>query len=217
MLACVAMRSVLMSRNSSLRSWILVGLLSCTTGGCALFPGEMLTDRECMTRVMYFESNRSSEDGMLAVGTTVMNRVAAPGYPKTVCGVVGQPGQFASGVLSRPMNPRQAERVAKVADAVLDGARHPQVGNAMFFHTLGYSFPYTNMRYVAVTGGNAFYEKVAPGQGTPAPMPGVPFDPESADRERARSIDDLLSFSSEPFAGPVGAEIARRHIPLPGF
>ena len=179
-----------------------------------MFPGAALTDRECMTRVMYFESNRSSPDGMLAVGTTVMNRVAARGYPKTVCGVVGQPGQFASGVLTRSMNPRQAARVAAVADSVLDGARHPQVGDAMFFHTLGYSFPYTNMRYVAVAGGNAFYRKVAPGQGTPAPMPGVPFDPDAA--EQPHSIGDLLSFATEPVAGPVGAALAREAVPFPG-
>lgn len=197
-------------------SWILVGLASASAGGCALFPGQMLTDRECMTRVMYFESNRSSQDGMLAVGTTVMNRLAARGYPKTVCGVVGQSGQFADGVLTRPMNPRLAARVAQVADAVLDGARHPQVGNAMFFHTLGYSFSYTNMRYVAVAGGNAFYEKVAPGQGTAAPMPGVPFDPDARMAARPRSIGDLLSFSPEPLSGPVASRLAGERIPFPG-
>ncbi len=29
----------------------------------------------------------------------------------------------------------------------------------MYFHTAGHRFPYTNMHYVAVAGGNAFYEK----------------------------------------------------------
>ncbi|MDX7953055.1 cell wall hydrolase [Lichenihabitans sp. Uapishka_5] len=178
--------------------------------GCA---GGTLSDRDCMTRVMYFESNRSSPDGMLAVGTTVMNRVAAPGYPKSVCGVVGQSGQFASGVLSRPMSPRLAAKVAEVADAVLSGERHRAVGDAMFFHTLGYSFPYTNMRYVAVAGGNAFYEKVAPGQGTAAPMPGVPFDPDA--QARPRSIADILSFADDP--APVAAAITGQRIPFPGF
>jgi spore germination cell wall hydrolase CwlJ-like protein len=154
-----------MSQTRWIGGWVLVGLAAGSLGGCATFPGRELTDRECMTRVMYFESNRSSPDGMVAVGTTVMNRLASPRYPKTVCGVVGQPGQFAPGVLTRAMNPREAARVATMADAVLNGERHPQVGSAMFFHTAGLSFPYTNMHYVAVAGGNAFYEKVAPGQG----------------------------------------------------
>ena len=128
-------------------------------GGCGGLPGIALTDRECLTRAMYFESNRSSEDGMLAVGTTVMNRYESGRYPRSICGVVGQRNQYADGVLSKPMNARLAARVERVADRVLAGERHPQVGNAMFFHTVGYSFPYTNMHYVAVAGGNAFYEK----------------------------------------------------------
>jgi len=33
------------------------------------------------------------------------------------------------------------------------------VGNAQFFHTAGLTFPYNNMHYVLVAGGNAFYEK----------------------------------------------------------
>ena len=43
---------------------------------------------ECMTRAMYFESNRSSRDGMIGVGTVGMNRVAPDDFPDTVCGVV---------------------------------------------------------------------------------------------------------------------------------
>ena len=130
-------------------------------GGCGQFGSVAnLSDRECLARAMYFESNRSSEDGMLAVGTTVMNRVAAPNYPKTVCGVVGQRNQYAEGVLSHPMDSRARARSEYVADKVLSGERHPQVGSAMFFHTAGLTFPYSNMHYVAVAGGNAFYEKL---------------------------------------------------------
>ena len=46
-----------------------------------------------------------------------------------------------------------------MADKVLHGYRHPGVGEAKFFHTEGYTFPYTNMHYTWVAGGNAFYEK----------------------------------------------------------
>ena len=47
----------------------------------------------------------------------------------------------------------------QMAGRVLGGERHAGVQNAKFFHTEGYSFPYTNMHYVLVAGGNAFYEK----------------------------------------------------------
>jgi spore germination cell wall hydrolase CwlJ-like protein len=123
-------------------------------------------DHTCMTRVMYFESNRSSDDGMLAVGTVVMNRVESGKYPRTVCGVVGQKNQFADGVLSKPMREAQSlARAQRMASRVLGGARHRRVGDALFFHTAGHNFPYRNMHYVAIAGGNAFYERRNPGAG----------------------------------------------------
>lgn len=111
-------------------------------------------------RAMYFESNRSSEDGMLAVGTVVMNRLADPRYPKSVCAVVGQKNQFAPGVLTRRMTEKRPVALAsRVADRVLAGARHPGVRRAQHFHTAGLRFPYNNMHYVLEAGGNEFYEK----------------------------------------------------------
>lgn len=118
-----------------------------------------LSDRECLARAMYFESNRSSDAGMLAVGTVVMNRYKSGKYGSTICEVVGAPRQFAPGVLTRSMTDSGAPRARRIADAVLAGRRHPGVQNAQFFHTAGYKFPYKNMRYVLVAGGNAFYDK----------------------------------------------------------
>ena len=60
-------------------------------------------ERDCLMRAMYFEFNRSSRDGLLAVGTVVMHRVAAGNWGKSVCGVVGAHRQFAPGVMSRRM------------------------------------------------------------------------------------------------------------------
>ena len=122
------------------------------------------TERDCLGRAMYFESNRSDEEGLLAVGTVVMNRTEAALFPKGICEVVRQRGQFAAGVLTKPMQPKDLQRVADVTDAVLAGERHPKVGAAMYFHTAGRRFHYPNMHYVAVAGGNAFYEKLTRGR-----------------------------------------------------
>lgn len=108
---------------------------------------------------MFFEANRSSREGMIAVGSVVMNRVESGKYPRSVCGVVAQKNQFAPGIMTRKMNSKAMPEVRAAARAVLRGERHPQVQNAMFFHTYGHSFPYDNMHYVLVAGGNAFYEK----------------------------------------------------------
>lgn len=145
-----------------LRSLLALAALASTltVSGCATtgFFGRHLSPRECLMRAMYFESNRSSEEGMLAVGTVVMNRVGAPGYPHTICGVVGQPNQFAPGCLMQPLRGQGAALASRVADRVLSGARHPALPYTTHFHTAGLTFPYTNMHYVLEAGGNAFYE-----------------------------------------------------------
>lgn len=125
--------------------------------GCSF--GRRHSEQDCMERAMYFESNRSSRDGMVAVGSVVMNRVRSSDFPNSVCGVVGQKNQFARGIMTRKMDTRSAPKVSEAARSVLRGERHPLIGNAMFFHTAGHRFPYDNMHYVLVTGGNAFYEK----------------------------------------------------------
>ncbi|WP_375453578.1 cell wall hydrolase [uncultured Methylobacterium sp.] len=144
-----------------------------TTGSIPAATPVAATDaeRDCLGRAMYFESNRSDPEGLLAVGTVVMNRLENAAFPNGgICAVVGQPRQFAAGVLTKPMAEKDLQRVADAADAVLAGQRHPQVGRAMHFHTAGRTYPYDNMHYVAVAGGNAFYEKRKAGAPDLAPM-----------------------------------------------
>jgi spore germination cell wall hydrolase CwlJ-like protein len=140
-----------------------LAVVASSLGGCSFFGMQFgmaqLSEKECMMRAMYFESNRSSPEGMLAVGTVVVNRVNDPRYPKSVCGVVGQKNQFAQGVLSKKMTDSGAVLASQVADQVLSGARHPGVRGAQHFHTAGLRFPYNNMHYVLKAGGNEFYEK----------------------------------------------------------
>jgi spore germination cell wall hydrolase CwlJ-like protein len=91
----------------------------------------------------------------------VMHRLASGNYARSVCGVVGQRGQFAPGVMSRRMQGDTTD-LAKLADSILRGKRHPRLSkNVMFFHQAGLRFPYGNMRYVLVAGGNTFYYKAS--------------------------------------------------------
>lgn len=131
---------------------VLVALCGC---GIGRRPSEL----ECMERAMYFESNRSSREGMVAVGSVVMNRVRSGQFPRSVCGVVAQKRQFAPGIMTRRMDDRGLPLAREAARAVLRGERHPAIGNAMYFHQAGLRFGYDNMHYVLVAGGNAFYEK----------------------------------------------------------
>ena len=156
-----------MALSKAILRLVALAVTATSLGGCSFlginFGMAQLSEKECMMRAMYFESNRSSAEGMLAVGTVVMNRVKDPRYPKSICGVVGQKNQFAQGVLTRKMTDSGAVLAAQVADQVLRGARHPGVRNAQHFHTAGLRFPYNNMYYVLEAGGNEFYEKRTPG------------------------------------------------------
>ncbi len=125
-----------------------------------------------MARAMYFESNRSSRDGMIAVGSVIMNRVKSDAFPDTICGVVSQKNQFAPGVMSKSMDSRNAAVAKAAAQSVYKGERHPNIASAKFFHAAQYQASYNNMHYVLTTGGNAFYDKRRPENVTaPAPLP----------------------------------------------
>ena len=119
-------------------------------------------EHECMMRAMDFESNRSSRDGMIAVGSVVMNRVDSSDFPNSVCAVVSQKNQFAPGVMTKPMTDSGRPLAEASARAVLRGERHPRVRNARFFHAAWYKANFNNIHYVVTTGGNAFYEKRRP-------------------------------------------------------
>ncbi len=159
--------------NATLRTAASLACAGLVLAGCSTVGRQ--TELECMERAMYFESHRSSRDGLVAVGSVVMNRVESGQFPDTVCGVVGQKGQFASGVLSRKMNAKDLPKVREAATAVLRGERHPMIGKAMFFHSAKHRFSYDNMHYVLVTGGNAFYERRKKGQVT-QPVPPSPIE-----------------------------------------
>ena len=141
--------------------------------GCGGFKRH--TELDCMERAMYFESNRSSRDGMIAVGSVVMNRVTSGQYPRSVCGTVAQKGQFARGIMSRKMDSKSAPLVRNAAISVLRGERHPLIANAQFFHTASYRPRYNNIHYVLVTGGNAFYERRRP-ELVAKPIPPAPLE-----------------------------------------
>lgn len=172
-----------------------------------------------MARAMFFESKRSSREGLVAVGTVVMNRLKSNRHGGTVCAVVGEKGQFAPGVLSRPMNSKALPDIQAAADAVLKGERHPKVKNAMFFHQAGLKFPYKNMHYVLVAGGNAFYEKRSRGKVTQPPQePATAVATAKPDADKTKpGIDKTVVASVRPEGQRGSVEIAEAEQPVMSF
>lgn len=179
-----------------------------------------MSDRECLARAMYFESNRNREDGMLAVGTIVANRLEAGRFGATLCEVVARRAQFAPGVLSRKMvETGPADLARRVADAVLSGRRHPSAGGALYFHTHNVPFRNDDKHYVLVSGGNAFYRWSRGGTEEKAEANLKSLADAAAAAPEDREVGEKVvetALRQLPDAG-VGPEIAMKRMPPPVF
>lgn len=99
---------------------------------------------QCLTATIYYEAGSESLDGQRAVAQVVLNRVRHPAFPNSVCGVVYQGSQRATGCQftftcdgSSRRRPDRAgwERARTIASAALDGAVFAPVGQATHYHT----------------------------------------------------------------------------------
>ncbi|MGF6226791.1 spore germination cell wall hydrolase CwlJ-like protein [Inquilinus ginsengisoli] len=55
---------------------------------------QVLRQARCLAYAVYFETQGETRLGQLAVAQVVLNRLRSPAYPKTVCRVVADRGQF---------------------------------------------------------------------------------------------------------------------------
>ena len=79
----------------------------------------------------------SSYEGMLAVGTVIMNRIASSRFPNTLKGVIYQKGQFSpasSGKLARVLAKGPNSSAYAAAKEVLGGKRHSKVKGCLYFN-----------------------------------------------------------------------------------
>jgi spore germination cell wall hydrolase CwlJ-like protein len=68
---------------------------------------------ECMAKAIYFEAGNEPDEGKIAVGKVILNRIASGKYPTDVCSVVYQKNYRAAGcqfTFACERNPRIASR-----------------------------------------------------------------------------------------------------------
>ena len=124
-------------------------------------------DLECLTQAVYYEARGEGSDGMKAVAQVVLNRARHPAFPKSICAVVFQGSnratgcQFSftcSGIMNRRVNQAAWNRARKVATAALDGSVYSGVGSATHFHTTSVSPGWRNsLVRVNQVGSHVFY------------------------------------------------------------
>ena len=113
-----------------------------------------------LSRIISAEARGESFEGKLAVGTVIMNRVAAPSYPDTIYGVIFDMKdgvQFTPAAIGTVYDVPDADSVA-AAKMILEGYRSS--GEIMFFlnRRIAESFWITdNCRYVMTVGNHDFY------------------------------------------------------------
>ena len=122
---------------------------------------------QCLTAAIYYEAASEPDAGQRAVAQVVLNRVAHPSYPKTVCGVVYQGSERSTGCqfsftcdgsLARGPSRMFWLRAENVARAALSGYVHAPVGLATHYHTVAVH-PYwaPTLTYLGTIGAHRFY------------------------------------------------------------
>jgi spore germination cell wall hydrolase CwlJ-like protein len=133
---------------------ILMGLMPKT----ASMP--KINEQECLAKNIYYEAPDESYEGKLAVATVTMNRAKSKEWPKTVCGVVYQKGQFSWTAKPYPIRDMKIYKEAmRIAHEVLfENKRLPTIKNAMFFHNMSVKPKWSlTMLPIQQIGGHIFY------------------------------------------------------------
>jgi spore germination cell wall hydrolase CwlJ-like protein len=121
---------------------------------------------QCLALAMYWEAKSEGRDGMLAVASVVLNRVAHPEFPDTVCAVVKQGGEappcqfswWCDGKSDRPTDPRAWALATRIADKALHDPPPDLTSGALFFHNAAIGTPWARERQRTVQiGQHIFY------------------------------------------------------------
>lgn len=166
---------------------------------------------QCLATAVYYEAASESIGGQKAVAQVVLNRVAHPTYPASVCGVVYQGSerrtgcQFSftcDGSLRRTPSARGWATAMRVAREALAGDVYEPVGLATHYHTIWIS-PYwaPSLDFVGVVGAHRFYRwRGAAGQPAAFRTAYVGGEPLPRPKPRSAAADGEIDDPLDPAA-----------------
>ncbi|MGB8621235.1 MAG: cell wall hydrolase [Paracoccaceae bacterium] len=124
---------------------------------------------KCLSEALYFEARGENVKGQFAVAEVIMNRVASPNFPDSVCDVIHQGTgrryqcQFTytcDGNKEVIAEKDAYDRVSKVARLMLDGAPRNLTGGATYYHTRAVNPRWSRVFLrTAAIGRHLFYRK----------------------------------------------------------
>ena len=124
-------------------------------------------ERKCLSQAIYYEARSEPRIGQLAVADVVLNRVASPVYPNSICEVVFEGSERSTGCqfsftcdgsMQARLNKRKWKESEDLAGAILAGVRAPVSRNATHYHA-NYVTPHwaDSLTPTATIGTHKFY------------------------------------------------------------
>lgn len=148
---------------------ILTAALAVVLGTSLAGPAAASTSAKqarCLALAMYWEAKTEGEEGMLAVASVVLNRVADAQFPGSVCAVVKQGGEappcqfswWCDGKSDRPTEADAWATASRIADRAMRQPPSDRTDGALFFHSTAINAPWVRKRQRTVQiGRHVFY------------------------------------------------------------
>ncbi|NYT41647.1 cell wall hydrolase [Sphingomonas sp. R-74633] len=122
-------------------------------------PASLDSELNCLAVSVYYEAKSEPLAGQLAVADVVLNRTESGRFPRSVCGVVTQRGQFSfvrGGKLPTPPANGQWKKALAVAQVAMKEQWNSPVPEALYFHAR-YVKPSWKRPRVGSVGNHVFY------------------------------------------------------------
>jgi len=116
-------------------------------------------DLTCLAGAIYYEAKGEPLSGQLAVAEVILNRTKSGRFPKSICSVVTQPGQFSfvrGGEVPAIGNNAHYRTAVAVARVAMSDSWDSPAPDAMYFHARRVA-PGWRMTKVAAIGNHVFY------------------------------------------------------------
>jgi spore germination cell wall hydrolase CwlJ-like protein len=115
-------------------------------------------DAECLAKIVQHEAANQPERVQLAVAHVVLNRLKSSVFPRSICAIAMQRGQFFNVHAYRPYNDPRWPTSQQIANRAIAGEGLEFAPGALFFHTAGTSSSVSHSHpHVARLGGLDFY------------------------------------------------------------
>jgi len=147
--------------------WLVPALLVWSEPSSTARAASVMDDpARCLALALYWEAKSEGADGMRAVASVVLNRLAHPQFPNTVCGVVTQGGEdppcqfswWCDGKSDRPTEPHAWRLAQQIAKAALAKPPADHTRGALFFNNTSIKTPWLRKRArTAQIGRHIFY------------------------------------------------------------